>query len=340
MVDKDEFYLTLPSNGAISMSEYPNNRNNSWKTRLNRRIRLNGEWEVGLANVSYPSESRLTHYLQGLKDEDILLKTGRYVPSKPGYNQKRYEVTYGDIKNYNIFDLKDLFQALFKEEYIKVLKSMDKDGKLGGIAHGALYGQSVTTSTEDSFTLDRSTLGSYTLNPYVDGTVFAQFPLSFLSKFDFIKMEDNVYKPTENMKIEFANNVNGWYDNHRGTSGSVKELNIGTIWISIPYDINVTFLNLKSLSHTKGSEPRSLYVYCSLCNPQNIGEDTQQLLSHVNYEPSLKGGSTYEPQSVTYRGLHSQEIDRVEIQIKEEDRENFANFASGASIVTLHLRRI
>ena len=340
MVDKDDFYLTLPSNGAISMTEYPNNRNYSWKTRLNQRIKLNGEWEVGLANVSYPSESRLSHYLLGLKDEDILLKTGRYVPGKPGYSEKRYEVTYGDIKNYNIFDLKDLFQSLFKEEYIKVMQSMDKDDKLGGVAYNALYGQSVTTSGEDSFTLDRSSIGSYTLSTSVNRTVFAQFPLSFLSKFDFIKMEDNVYKPTKNMKIEFANSVNGWHGDHRGTTVGLEEMNIGTIWINMPYDINVTFLNLKDLSHMKGSEPRSLFVFCSLCDPQNVGEDSQQLLSQVNYEPSLKRGSTYEPQSVSYRGLRSQEIDRVEIQIKEEDRENFANFASGASIVTLHLRRI
>ena len=68
MLDGEEFYLTLPSNGAISMYEYPNNQNNSWKTRLNRPLKLEGEWEVGLVNVSYPSESRRKDYLEGLKD--------------------------------------------------------------------------------------------------------------------------------------------------------------------------------------------------------------------------------------------------------------------------------
>lgn len=335
--DEDEFYLTLPSNGAISIQEYPNNQNNSWKTRLNRPIKLEGEWEVGLANVSYPSESRLRVWLHGLKDKDILLKTSRYIAG--GNNTKRrYEVTYGDIKNYQITTLKDVFQALFKEEYIKVLGGMSKDDILEGVKYNALYGQSSTASGEDSFTLDRSTLGSYSLDTQVQTTIFIQFPLAFLSKFDFITEEENyVYKPTKNMKIEFANNVNGWSGDHRAYG--VEEINLGEIWLGFPFDINVTFLNLKALSHTKGVEPRSLFVYCSLCDPQTVGVDTQQLLCHTNYQPYLKGGSTYEPHTVVYRGLRTLQFDSLEIKIKEEDEEHFAKFASGACIVVLHLRR-
>ena len=348
MFDGEEFYLTLPSNGAISMQEYPSNQNNSWKTRLNRPIQLDGEWEVGLANVSYPTESRLKDWLRGLKDSDILLKTGRFLPSSSGNSQKTFEVTYGDIKNYNLIDLKDIFLTLFKEEYMKVLACMSKSSKFagtkfndGGVEVTGTFGQSITTSTEDSFTLDRSTLGSYNRSKYAMNTVWVHFPLSFLKKFDFIKEEPGfVYKPTENLKIEFAKNERGWNNNHRGTSYGLGCIDVGIVYISFPFDINVTFLNLKDLSHTKGSQDRSLFIYCSLCDPQTVGKDTQQLLAHVNYKPSLKGGNTYEPQSVTYRGLRLQELNRVEIKIKEEDEENLAKFASGASTVTLHLRRI
>ena len=77
MGSKDEFYVTLPSNGSISMQEYPANKNNSWKTRLPKPIKLDGEWEVGLSSVSYPSESRLRDYLNSLKDANVMLKTSR-----------------------------------------------------------------------------------------------------------------------------------------------------------------------------------------------------------------------------------------------------------------------
>lgn len=338
--DEEEFYLTLPSNGAISMNEFPGNKNNSWKTRLNRPIKLEGEWEVGLANVSYPSESRLRDYLQGLKDGDILLKTGRYIASPSGDSQKTYQVTYGDIKNYGVNNLKDLFVAIFEEEFLQVLKTANKNEQLDGSAYSARFGQSVTSVGEDSFKIDRSTLGSINNYGSVNTTIYARFPLIFLLEFDFVKEEDDsVYRPTHNLMVEFADDTRGFYGDH--TAYGIQEVyfGYGEKEIEFTFDISVTFLNLKDLSHKKSSEPRSLFVYCSLCDPQTVGVDTQQLLCHTNYFPTLKGGSTYEPHTIIYRGLRTLQFDSLEITIKEEDEEHLAKFASGATIVVLHLRR-
>lgn len=337
---REEFYLTLPSNGAISMQEFPNNKNNSWKTRLNRPIKLYGEWEVGLANISYPSESRLKDYLQVLKDGDILLKTGRYIASPSGNTQRTYRVTYGDIKNYQLVDLKDLLVALFKEEFLKVIKDLNKSDPLEGIAYNARYGQSVTTVGEDSFTINRSTLGSIAQYTYADTTIYVRFPANFLLKFDFVTEDDGIYRPTNNLKVEFADNTRRFHGDHRGYGISEVYFGYGEREVQFPYEVNATFLNLKDLSHKKSSEPRSLFIYCSLCDPQTVGVETQQLLCHTNYKPSLKGDSTYEPHTVVYRGLHTLQFDTLEIKIKEEDEEHPAKFASGACIVVLHLRRL
>ena len=48
------FYLTLPSNS--SMDYYPQNTVAQYTTKLNSLIGLDGEWEVGLAEVSFPFE--------------------------------------------------------------------------------------------------------------------------------------------------------------------------------------------------------------------------------------------------------------------------------------------
>ena len=338
--DEEEFYITLPSNGAVSMNEFPNNKNNSWKTRLNRPIKLEGEWEVGLVNVSYPSESRLRDYLHGLKDGDILLKTGRFIASPSGDNKKRYQVTYGDIKNYGISNLKDLFVALFEEEFLQVLKTANKNERLGGTAYSARFGQSVTTVGEDSFKIDRSTLGSINNYPAAQSTIFVRFPLKFLLEFDFVKEEDvGVYRPTRNLMVEFADGTQGYAGDFAAYGIEEVYYGYGEKEIQFRYSVSVTFMNLKDLSHTKGSEPRSLFVYCSLCDPQTVGEDTQQLLCHTNYFPTLKGGSTFEPRTIIYRGLRTLQFNSLEITIKEEDEEHLAKFASGPTIVVLHLRR-
>ena len=46
------FYLTLPSNS--SMGYHPDNSLNHYITQLPRAVELNGEWEVGLAEIQYP----------------------------------------------------------------------------------------------------------------------------------------------------------------------------------------------------------------------------------------------------------------------------------------------
>ena len=154
-----------------------------------------------------------------------------------------------------------------------------------------------------------------------------------------------MWKPTFNLEVKLASDVHGWRARSDvrfkyGWFYGLQAYKDGDFsGIKIRYDVNVTFLNLKNLSHTKGSEPRTLYIYSSICEPQTLGEDTKSLLCHVNYLPSLKGGSMYEPQTIEYKGLRTQEFDTIETKLKEEDEDSLAKFASGATIVTLHLRR-
>ena len=48
------FYVTLPSNS--SMDCYPDNSVARFTTKLNGIIKLEGDWEVGLTEISFPSD--------------------------------------------------------------------------------------------------------------------------------------------------------------------------------------------------------------------------------------------------------------------------------------------
>lgn len=101
-----------------------------------------------------------------------------------------------------------------------------------------------------------------------------------------------------------------------------------------------TFTNLNNESHTRGTTPRSLYVYSSICEPQIMGNATTDLLRHVHYEPSLVGGTLFEPKSIQYVGLRHHEFDTIETQISEVDQNSLAQFTVGSTTVTLHFRRV
>ena len=51
-MSNDQFYLTLPSNS--SLKNYPSNTLSEYTTQLPRRIQIDGEWEVALAEIQYP----------------------------------------------------------------------------------------------------------------------------------------------------------------------------------------------------------------------------------------------------------------------------------------------
>ncbi|XP_048510813.1 uncharacterized protein LOC125500777 isoform X2 [Athalia rosae] len=52
-MNKDEFYLTLPSNS--SMRYFGDNTTTKYTTQLPRQIELTGEWKVALVEVQYPT---------------------------------------------------------------------------------------------------------------------------------------------------------------------------------------------------------------------------------------------------------------------------------------------
>ena len=87
---KSEFYVTLPSNS--SMQYFPDNKTSNFVTKRSRTLQLDGEWEVGLAEIDYP------HTWYNIREGKNSVEM--YVPDKwaqevniqPGYYEKVIDV--------------------------------------------------------------------------------------------------------------------------------------------------------------------------------------------------------------------------------------------------------
>ena len=49
---ESEFYATLRNNSSVQY--FPDNKASNFVTKLSRTLQLDGEWEVGLAEIDYP----------------------------------------------------------------------------------------------------------------------------------------------------------------------------------------------------------------------------------------------------------------------------------------------
>ena len=84
-----QFYVTLPSNA--SMDTYPNNTVTDYATKLPHPLELDGQWEVGLVEMTYPITwynvergecHLLIEFESGEKLSNIKLPEGRYETSR------------------------------------------------------------------------------------------------------------------------------------------------------------------------------------------------------------------------------------------------------------------
>ena len=92
---ESEFYVTLPSNS--SMQYFPDNKTYNFVIKLPRTLQLDGEWEVGLAEIDHPHT--WCKIREGKNSVEI------YVPDQwlqeisiqPGYYEKVQDVIPGDV---------------------------------------------------------------------------------------------------------------------------------------------------------------------------------------------------------------------------------------------------
>ena len=113
----EEFYLSLPSHSGTA--EFPNNKNNSFKIRLPRPMRLEGSgWQVGLSAISLPDVNiNLKRYKEIteplLRVKWFQVRDQVHAKEPEHVMTSTTEVTFPEIYHYgNIRDGIDFFKAL------------------------------------------------------------------------------------------------------------------------------------------------------------------------------------------------------------------------------------
>ena len=108
---ESEFYVMLPSNS--SMEYFPDNKTLNFVTNLSRTLQLDGEWEVGPAEIDYPH----TWYniREGKNSVEIYAPDNLYLVFKtiefsiqPGYYEKVQDVMIDALYKAGLADLPDV----------------------------------------------------------------------------------------------------------------------------------------------------------------------------------------------------------------------------------------
>ncbi|KAF2892091.1 hypothetical protein ILUMI_14082 [Ignelater luminosus] len=139
-MNQDEFYLTLLSNS--SMNYFPDNKTTKFSTQLPKRIRLTGQWVVGIAEIQYPCSilsvsdtDNLIYYRVQYHDEyckedyieKMLKNAGNCFKENETcmvYNDKRawyvFRISAGDYEN-----ILSIIQVINQHEVIKKLLNFE-----------------------------------------------------------------------------------------------------------------------------------------------------------------------------------------------------------------------
>ena len=167
-----EFYVTLPS--ISSMQYFPDHKTSNFVTKLSRTPQLDGEWEVGLAEIVYPHTWYNIH--EGKNSVEIYAPDNLYLVFKTA----EFSVQTGYYEK-----VQDVIDALYKagiSNLTDVVLSLDDTSKRvtvksgrrvvvklrGDIARifGFLNDTAIRASDEKGFTLPKT--GNQYFYVYVD----------------------------------------------------------------------------------------------------------------------------------------------------------------------------
>lgn len=353
----ENFYIKLPCNDG-SKKYFPNNTNNSWKNKLAKRIDL--EWEVGLSGISLPHDSIMDHHLKGLTPDSLLLITARkqLVISNQSTTNQIYKVTYGEIKRRRIDTAHDLLKAMFDVERNKCVFDLGNAWATGFANGESVHFMVIADDEGETFTVTAKDVSSSIFKSDIRSHIYFCIRADLCELMGWPSSTDVSYYSGGVLNTLSVDSPGSNLITHKiGRSWTVSR-SLKTQNVYNRYDINSiqssgtdmkkfylseivwTFANTKRGTSKKESFARTLYLYSSLCAPVTMGDQTTDLLRLIYYHPFLKGSFYYEPKQIHYIPLRMNHIDEIETQISESESNHLAQFTDGASIVTLHFRRI
>lgn len=298
----EEIITFLPSNVK---SEYYENTITKFKTKLAAPIQLDGEWEVGLSNISYTkswdlkSEQGIIHLIAYDKEAEFEL-IENFIEINFS-NQTDIEMLV-DLINDSVGEKKSKDQLNY---FLPQLILHEKFGKI-----------------EMKFGMRNSGICLFKFSKNL--SKFLGFDNDLIDK-TFREIENNYKKHFNDTLGSFTQ----FKDDVKTRWKPGEELNYGRISIfsHSPFNFNPDINNL--------------FVYCDIIKPNFVGNDMEPLLrivgvpSDARYKEEVRESFI----DIHYHPLSTNYIESIEIDIKDEDK-NPIPFQFGRTIVELHFRKI
>ena len=166
---ESEFYITLPSNSSLQY--FPDNKTSNFVMKLSRTLQLDGEWEVGLAEIDYLH----TWYdiREGKNSVEIYVtdKWAQEFSIQPGCYEKVIDVIDALCKAglANLIDVVVRYDETSKRVTVKCAKGAVLELR-GDIARmlGFINNTSIRAFDEKGFTLALPKTGSQYFYVYTD----------------------------------------------------------------------------------------------------------------------------------------------------------------------------
>ena len=367
MSDRVPFRLMLIS--TASVNEFTNS-NSSFKNRLPQPIRLEGDWEVALDDISLPNSTMFTHKVNPenrmkLFDSTIL----RRVRNPGGGDRDRpYAVSYGfyDLATITptvdgVGFMKTVFDTMEQKRIKDVLDAFPRFSHTVGNEEKRTYwkwkweGDELFSDNEDTYKGDAAGRPFFLIHS----------SLGLEMKW-FQQNEDDTYSLEPNLIQEhFDPNVipeiNGTPP-HQGdvfnsaTTGTnaqkyvfwtPNDILYGVTgrsndngYIRLSYHCNWRFININAaFREVAGSEKRTLLCYSDVCKPSTVGSQKVDLLREVTFEEGKGGTVYYESHRLQHLAVRNSTLDVISVEIAEKDGTT-AKFHTGPTTVTLHFNPV
>lgn len=300
----DNFYITLTSNVE---NEFFENTVANFKTKLATPIKLDGNWQVGLASISYT-------------------KSWKPKINKADFHVVYYKHMYWIGHPENVID--DSF-VLKLNEFSKVEDIVDEINLL-------------LTKKENDFTLfplPRLKFNALTnrvemnLTSYESTLIVLNFSenLCWVLGYDKKKLDEFIWNTYDSYKKEYYNQdrtirISNEWNRIKWTPREPKKEELKII-ADKSYNTIPTF--------------SSLYVYCDIVKHSFVGDSYSQLIRFVEVPSNSKFRDQllFSYTNIHYINLYSKEFDSIEIDIKDDFGERIP-FLFGRTLLTLHFKRV
>ena len=291
MSTQQQFYLTLPSNGA----DFESNKSSNFRVRLPNPLELNGEWECGLAQIDYPhSFDNVTNAktrVGGLTENSFVIKLRRLSEDQPNL-LLRFTVPRGSY---------DTVQRLVEAVNYSIEKT-----QLNANHISAYNSKKVKLAkTLKWYWKQKVKLGSPLFLAYNESTRRVHFNFKW-------GIKSVLFSPKLQYILGIASER--WVQVY--PSGFISDY---------PPDLTAGF--------------NTLFIYCSLIEPQIVGNSLSPLLQTVAIRGKQGDFVSSVFQNPHYVKIKTKSFDVVDVTIRDDTGED-VKFNFGKVIVKLHLRQI